>query len=466
MVENDVIKGVARTFLIVPAATLTYAIVLHHVFVDLIQPRFAYAGYQYAEAPAEVTFLSWFAATVVALFLPRAPRRPSTVILWVLYVVVICPAMLMLPYMGPMGPWQATEFGFGLGASFMLALIVASRKREATPLPIRVTPTTFWIIVGGFTIVTYVYVATTTGINLAYLQLADIYDQRADYREAIAESTALGYLVSNQANVVNPLILARLIQEKRWGFVPFLVLAQLILYTATGFKSVLFSLVAILLMIILFKRKRPRMISLLWGAAGLVLVCWLIDRQTDSVALTSLFGRRFLYTPARLSGLYFEWYSNNPLSMLANSILAPFIDTEYQYGPARTIAIYATGSASSSLNANIFAAGFAEFGWVGLLGVGVLLGIYLRVLDRAATRLPVWMVAAVVVMPSVTLSNTALHTAMLSHGLVAAVLLLALVPRDVSKGAETTGGSDDTAVDRRSLSGSHRSTTSRRPIRL
>lgn len=429
MIENDVVKGLARTLLIVPAATMTYAIVLHHVFVTLIQPRFSYAGYRYTEAPFEITLISWFAVTVVAWFLPRAPRRPSTVILWVLYVVVVCPAMLMLPYLGPMGPWEAVEFGFGLGASFTLALIVAARKKNPEPLPIRMTANAFWIVVGGFTALTYLYVAATTGISLSYLQLADIYDQRADYREAIAESTALGYLVSNQANVVNPLILVRLIQQRRWGFIPFVVLGQLVLYTATGFKSVLFSLVAITLMIILFKRKRPRMITLLWGASALLLVCWFIDRQTDSVALTSLFGRRFLYTPARLSGLYFEWYSHNPLSMMANSILSPFIDTEYEFGPARTIAIYATGSSESSLNANIFAAGFAEFGWVGLLGVGVLLGIYLRVLDRAAGRLPIWMVASVVVMPSVTMANTALHTAMLSHGLVAAVLLLALVPR-------------------------------------
>lgn len=440
MSEKSLLKPLGRSLLIIPIAVLVYAIILHHVFVTLIQPTFAYTGYQYTEAPVEVTIVSGLVAIAVALALPRVPKRPSSVILWILYVVVVCPAILTLPYMGPMGPWVAVLFGLGIGASLVAAALVTFRREGVLKAFRGVSPTTFWLLITAFTALTYVYIAFTTGLQLSYLSLNDVYDQREDYHEALAASSLLGYLVSTQANVVNPIVLARLIQKRQWGWVPFIVAAQLLLYTATGFRSVLLSIIAIPLMILLFKQARPRMITLMWGAAGLLLICWVIDTAGNSITLSSLFGRRFLYTPARLSGLYFEWFSNNPLAMLGNSVLRPFIDSPYEYSPARTISLWVTGSPAQSMNANVFAAGFAEFGWVGLLGVGVLLGIYLRLLDKAASGLPIWLVAAVVVMPSITLSNTALHTAMLSHGLLALMVLLAIMPRtpDESHASDTS----------------------------
>jgi hypothetical protein len=56
--------------------------------------------------------------------------------------------------------------------------------------------------------------------------------------------------------------------------------------------------------------------------------------------------------------------------------------------------------------------------------------VYLKILDRVSVGLPVGVAAMVMTMPAVALSNTSILTAMLSHGLVVAVILLALTPRD------------------------------------
>lgn len=435
--DHRVLGGrVTRALFVLPLSVAAYALVLNLVYVEFVVARFSYIGYRYVEPSWDTVVISWLVTAAVGSFLPVRSRGASSVVLWVLYVVVIAPTVLTLPYMGTMTPGEGLAFGTGLAACFILMSFVVWRRSEPKILGWAASPTTFWLIIGAFSALTYLYLAFTTGISLQFISLLDVYDQRSDYREALAESTLLGYLVSNQANVVNPILIAWGIQRRRWSLVALVILGQFILYTATGFKTVLFSVLAISVILLLFRSSpRPRLLVLMWGATLLVLTSWLIDSLIDSMLLTSMFARRFLFTPARLSGLYFEWYSNNPLSLLANSILRPFTDSPYQYGPARTIAIYATGAADASLNANVFASGFAEFGWYGVIGVAILLGLYLRVIDRAAAGLPSWVGAVVLVMPAVTLSNTALHTAVLSHGLLAAVLVLAILPRQPQDGA-------------------------------
>lgn len=62
-----------------------------------------------------------------------------------------------------------------------------------------------------------------------------------------------------------------------------------------------------------------------------------------------------------------------------------------------------------------------------MAAAAVNLGIYLRFLDRAAHGLPVAVSGLILI---ITLSNTSVLTAMLTHGLVAAVVILAVAPRN------------------------------------
>lgn len=424
------IKAMIRSFIIVPASVAIYALVLDLTYATTIQPAFAYVGYQRIEPGFEVRVVVWLLVVGLALILPRTPRRASQFVLWVLFVVVVAPTVLMLPVMGPMPAWHGVGFGAGLSAAFTLTICSAARRTEAIPMRLNLSRTSFWLAMILFSCVVYAYVFVTAGINLQFVSVLDVYDVRGDYREAAAEAGLLGYLVATQANVVNPIIIACAIRERRWLLVVTAIAGQLVLYTSTGFKSILFSLVAILAILIFFKFGKQRLSALLIGASGLLLSTQILDSISGGIIWTSIFGRRFLFTPARLSGLYFEWYSNNPLSLLGNSILAPWVHTGYHYGPARTISIFATGTPNTSLNANVYASGFAEFGWFGVVAVAVLVGVYLRILDRAASALPVWIGSVVAVMPAVTLANSAFQSALLSHGLLASILVLAFVPRE------------------------------------
>ncbi|UJP08911.1 hypothetical protein L2X99_10500 [Microbacterium sp. KUDC0406] len=348
-----------------------------------------------------------------------------------LYVVTIAPTILMSTYAGILDAWDAVAMSTGFAAAFAIACFGVRARGGRRPLMARPSGTTFWLVIIAFSTLVYGYLALVAGLNLTLLSIFDVYDVREDYAEILAGAGLLGYLVSTQAYVVNPLIISRGLISQRWSVVAIGVLGQLVIYSGTGFKTVLFSIPTLLIMALLFRMNpRPRALTLVWGASGLILFAAALDKLSGGILWSSLFARRFLITPARLSQQYVSFYGDGPFEMLSHSVLAPFFQNPpYPRGPARMIGLWVSGSSELSANANLFADGYAHFGWFGVFGAGVILLIFLRVLDRAAHGLPSMVASLVVVMPAVALSNTSILTSMFSHGLVAMAVLLMLAPK-------------------------------------
>ncbi|MEV4773885.1 hypothetical protein [Microbacterium sp. LWH12-1.2] len=429
--EKRFVLLIVRNLLGVPAALLAYAFTLHWTYQSIIQPAFAYAGQRYVPAPLPFVLLTFMIAVATAWMLPQRLTRPSSAVLWVLYAVTIAPTILMSTYGGVLEFQDAVLMSLGFAAAFGVVCLGVRARPVRRPLFPRPTSTTFWIVVVAFSVLVYGYLAAEAGLSLRFLSIFDVYDVREDYADALSSAGLLGYLVSTQANVVNPLIMARGLMSRRWALVAVGVLGQLVIYSGTGFKTVLFSVPALVIVALMFRANlRPRALNFIWGSSGLILVAAALDVQSDGIVWSSLFARRFLITPARLSQQYLSFYGDGPYEMLSHSVLAPFFpNPPYPRGPARMIGYWVSGSPELSANANLFADGYAHFGWFGVFGAGIVLLVFLRILDRAAHGLPTVISSLVVVMPAVALSNTSILTSMLSHGLLAMVILLALAPR-------------------------------------
>lgn len=420
-----------RDLVLVPLSVTLYAVMLHWIYRDVIQPRFSYTGYRYEEAVPEIVGLVWFATVAVTLSLPRKMTSPSSFALWTLFIVVVAPAMLMTPYLGYLDQYEGLWASVGVGVAFLVAVFGVKRRAPIEGLKLSVSPTSFWLFIWLFSIVVYGYMYFTVGLSLEFVSLLDVYDVREEYARSLGGAGVLGYLLTAQANVVNPIVLARGVMTRRWSLVALAILGQALLYSATGFKTILFSVPAILIVAFLHRRRSaPSGLVLFWGAAGGVVVAALVDLAQNGFLWSSLFARRFLITPAWLTNIYVDFYGERPKEMLAHSVLAPWVQPVYEYAPPRTISLYINGDIDTSMNANFLADGFAHFGYFGMIGAAVVLALYLRFMDRAALGLPAAVAAMVMVMPAIALSNTSILTAMLSHGLVVALFFLAVAPRD------------------------------------
>ena len=419
-----------RAFVVIPACLATYAFCLHLVYYNFLLEPFRYMGFRYASPDGQITVVCLLAASVAAVALPARLRHPSDVLLWILFAVVIGPFILMSPYLGVSADVDTCIRSIGVAVAFASVALATRTARSGRGLRLRVSPPIFWTAIAVFSAIVYVYLAAVVGISFRFLSVGDVYDVRADYSDALSESRLLGYLVSTQANAVNPLVIAAGLYSLR--AVPLLagIAGQLLLYSSAGFKTILFSVPAILIIGLVFRfASRPSGLKLVWGCTGVVVIALAVDVLRDGLFWSSLLTRRFLIVPARLTGVYLDFYDSHPFHLLGNSVLSPWVQSPYDFAPPRTISIHLTGSPNTAMNANLFADGFAQFGWIGIALISLLLVVYLRLLDRAARGMPTAVAAVVVVMPAITLSNSSLLTSFLSHGLIAALLVIAAAPR-------------------------------------
>lgn len=407
-----------------------YAWVLHWAYSGLITGPFGYLGYRYQASDLESNLVVWIIASAVIFALPRRLDRPSAVMVWVLYAVTVAPTILMSPYTSYLTAENAYVMSLVVGLTF--SLVALAQRGQRRPLGIHVSPTSLWLVIALFSGATYLLLMFTQGLSFEFLAILDVYDVRSEYANEVRSVGILGYLVTTQANVVNPLIAARGYVRRRWSLVAIAVVGQLVLYSTTGFKHVLFGILAWLVIVVVLRRREGQTKSahLLFGATALVLVTAIVDYLASSNLATSLFSRRFIFTPGVFTSVYVRFFSENPQANLGYSILRPFVDYPYDLTPPYLIGQWMANSPTLAANANLFADGYANFGYLGMIGAGIVLLVYLRFLDRASVGLPIVMSGMVVVMLAVALSNTSVLTGMFSHGMVAAVLLLALMPRD------------------------------------
>ena len=97
----------------------------------------------------------------------------------------------------------------------------------------------------------------------------------------------------------------------------------------------------------------------------MVLVAIVADKLLHSEWFTAILLQRLIATPGLLTGMYVEFFSAHPKAMLAHSVLAPFLAYPYDREPSFLIGRAYFGSETVQANANIWADGYANFGWAG-----------------------------------------------------------------------------------------------------
>ncbi|MFZ6991382.1 hypothetical protein ACO0E1_05785 [Curtobacterium sp. RRHDQ66] len=414
------------------------------IAAHLVAPLFAYSGFTHVVAPWPARAAVVAMTVLVALALPWVLARASHVVLWTIFAVCVAPTMLMSPSTGYLPTGTALALSAAVGASYgAVALCTPRGTVPAGPAVPAGAPDSVrlgwhrvdrgvltWTVCGAYSLLTYAVMAATVGVHLRFIALDDIYEVRAEYTEDVGSGGALGYLLTGQAYVVNPLVLARGLVRRRPSLVVLALAGQFLLYSSTGFKAVLFSFVAVLGMALLFRGGRQRTATwFLTAPIGIMIASALADELQGGITWTSVFTRRFMLTPGLLTSVYVEFFSANPVAGYGYSFLRAWAPYPYDLPPPKRIADHLVPGSHGYANANLFADGFANLGWIGIPVSAAALFAWLWFLDRASRGLPMRVAAMAVVMPSIMLSNTSIFTAMLSHGLLVGTLVLAIAPR-------------------------------------
>ncbi|QCU77548.1 hypothetical protein E7744_04425 [Citricoccus sp. SGAir0253] len=419
----------------VVVGVIVYAMVLEYAYVTFIAPKFGYLRYYYVEPDRVLMWLGLCAHIVTAWTFNARWQRPSDVMAWLTLSFVVLPIGVVPFFSGALKSSEA--LAWSLGSAFVLLVmnwLWSIRAPDVIPV-VRRGSLMLWAVVFGFTAVTYTSMAFTVGLTIDIHSLLSVYDVRDEYKSALtAASPIVGYLVSNQGYVINPLLMSIGALKKNIPLVLIGILGQLLIYSETGFKTIFLSVpVAIALGLMLKGKTQPRS-TLFFHAVNLVAIASVVIDSIRDVSVVQIFVNRLMITSGYLTAIYADFYSEAPKHLWSYSFLSGITTSPYDAPPSIYLGQKYFGFEELNVNANLFADGFANLGVAGIAIEALVLVGAVILLNMTARGLPISLISGTLLLPVIALANGSPITALFSYGLLLSALVFALVPRDDFQG--------------------------------
>jgi hypothetical protein len=286
----------------------------------------------------------------------------------------------------------------------------------------------FSLAVAGITLA---FLLTKYGVPTQLPSLSEVYEVRGSYKETV--SRLVGYAVGWQGNVFNGFLFIAGILRRSMLLVTGAVLFQLYLYSITGFKSLFFSFIFILWLVIGLRFFGRYLAHYLAGTVCLSLVAIIISTKYVEgwVLLPGIFLVRLYFVPALLYYYYYDFFSYHYIDWFAQNLpVSLFANSNYKIPIPYVIGDYYFGQAEMAANANLFANGYANLGIAGCLLVTLILIAVLRGIDGLSSRKNSYLVLSLLAMPMWSLTNSGLLTTLLTHGFLVGMAVIVLLPEE------------------------------------
>jgi hypothetical protein len=420
-----------------------YTILLLIIYKESVVPYWAYYGFRYLSRPLNEVFIIWFLMLLPVSILPIEIKRPSTIVGWGLYLTVYIP-ILMVTFFSLKQPTE-NFFAFFLVLFICLFLISLTDKLPLIPVKVfSLSQITFLLLV--------LFLMAVLHIQLFFLfrkisipSLFNVYELRLPAREILGASK-LSYAISALGYAIHPFLIALGLVSGRWWLFILGSLGEIVLFGYDGLKSYFF--VPIFLLVFYFitvkmKKLTPFMIISLFLA--LISFAFVIDLLIPGLQypLSSLFTRRLVFAAGLLSSVYYDFFSSHPFMMWKYTLIGRFLEnvlgisTHNPYlsfsGPGTVIGKLYFGSPTTNANANLWADGFANFGYIGMIVETIIAIGYFWIFDSISLRKDMRLAYLMILPPFYTFSDTGVLTALLTDGALLTLLLLFILPSTHTK---------------------------------
>ncbi len=407
-----------------------YVLLLEWAYRVQVAPRFGYLGQRYRE-PDTLRYVIVITLVVcVAIMLPRSIKKASDFVTWIFFVIAVVPAATVPQYADVISQERSFQLAIAVTANYAVVLALAKFDPfRSAPLLGSKHANAIIIALSGLV---YLYLAMTTGLRLTYIAVNETTDTRFAYRDQIATAgPILGYLVQLQGNILNPLIIAKGIAKHRWSFIVAGAFGQLLIYSLTGYKLVLISIPALLLTSLIFRRgKLPSANLILHGTIVAALVAIFFDSAAKVHTWTDIFINRLILIPGTLTAAHVLVYDGQPKAVWAYSFLRGFVQNPYDTTPAFRVGAQFTGNPQATANANFFADGYANYGWIGISIEALFLVLLLWTLNAASRHLSMRTTCLILLVPSLALVNSSVFTTVLTGGFLFAIVIMVILPKE------------------------------------
>lgn len=408
---------------------LFYRLILDISYIILISKVFIYEGFYLLINPLKLyeSYLGLIFLVILYFFCVFKNISPSTYLLYIVFL------FSYIPLGSFYGLTDNSRLFFYYCTLFWLFTFVFYKIIPKVKFISINSSKLFYFLVLVMNLIAFFLVYKYLGISLNF-DLTLVYGLREKYIET--KIPFAGYIFNWVGYVINPLLINYLTFKKNFLLLSLVIIWQFILFSQTGLKSFLFVPVLILGILWIYKKYGIRNIFRLTplGLSFLILISILSYFILNDIWLSSLFVRRTLYVPARLSFYYYDFFSSHgPTFLSQHRIFEKLVDYPYHLDPPHLIGEVYFGTPKMGANNGILGDGYMNFGYLGIVIWGFIFVLLLKIYDSfTKEENKIIMLGSLAVFVNVFV-NSALLTALTTHGFLILLVLTIFLPRGVSK---------------------------------
>jgi len=413
-----------------------YCLLIAFIYIHQIQPDFAYLGLQInVHFEDKDVALILITITTVFLFRPREVYLPSSMLSLLIFYFVYIPALLISYVSGVVVGYDVLYLGLSMTISMMILFIIP-RTFNIKFSGFQLNKKTFnflsiIIIVSAVLVVVYFYRLNFSTIR-SIANIGDLYNLRGGFRDiSTGVPSVVSYLFAWSSKVIAPFMIVFGIINKKSPVLIAGIAFTVYIFLITGLKSVILAPIVILFLIKLLRSHKLNFVLVAFFLCSLLVIST-ISQVFGFPELNNILVRRVIIFPGLLTSYYFEYFSMEGYTYLGESVLAMFFDYHYDVSPPFLIGSYYFGRTEMSANANYLASAFGNFGAFGMIVYSLVLSLVFGFVDKIALyKQGAPEATALLALPIWALVDSALLTTFVTHGLLFAICILIVVPKEL-----------------------------------
>ncbi|EOQ02682.1 O-antigen polymerase [Bacillus cereus] len=409
---------------------ISYYIFIAFGYENIAYPMYSYLGFRLVDWSVGNVVSGLLFTLILSILLPKKPHYPSDFVAWIFFLMVFIPSC-SIPFLTGV----SNDYIFFLISSGIIILMIGNLSKLPVYQFSNYTIKKHTLFLGLFSISTvfYAIIFKTYGIyfSINLDSFSDVYDLRAEYKE---NSNKLAvYALNWQAKILNPFILLLGLTLKKYHYFIIGVVGQILLFFITGLKSIPFSILLVIGLYILIKKKEVASFKLGISLFFLVLSSIILYYSFNITFFFEIIVRRTIMIPGLLSGYYFEFFTENPKALLSHSFLSGVFENIYTTKPSETIGAFYFEKPGANANANFLADAYANFGNIGIILFGLILSFTFWLYNSLAISRgnQNWHII-LLALSGYYLNDSALFTTFLTHGLLLVFIITYLSPANLS----------------------------------
>lgn len=411
------------------AAGAAYIAVIWWIFVSFLDRDLgvsgATPGTMNAPEIAAVGILAW----LPVLALPRAFGLASDMVVWLMYVLVYVPSIIVVDR------FVGLERLVPIAAALALAMVLLGLAQRL-PRPSRwprlqvLSPRQHGRTILALSVIGTAIFVWRFGLEVSPPSLDGVYEVRATYKAALVGQGIFAYAAPWLSYAVLPLALAIGLRDRRLELIVAGLAGEYLVFAVTGFRSaalvvgIVFGVGAVV-----WVARRLRTGVRAWAmTTGATLVVG-FGGLLASRGITypeDMLSRRLIIVPGELMAYYSDYFLNHPVFELRHSILKFLGLPTYGVETPPEIIGRVYVQAGLFANAGVWADGIANFALPGVILFTIGLIGLLWVTDVVTRQHDLFVLIGAGAVVGFVMCNTGLLTAIGSSGVGLLILLLAI----------------------------------------